>query len=96
MQELSDYIKRPNLRIMSTEEGEEVKAKGIHNIFNKMLTENFPNLKKVFPFMYKKPPGHQTDLTKIEPPHRILSLNNKHKECRKNIEGCNRKKANNI
>jgi hypothetical protein len=35
MQELSDSIKRPNLRIMDIEEGEEVQAKGIHNIFTK-------------------------------------------------------------
>jgi chromosome segregation ATPase len=32
MQELSNSIKRPNLRIMDIEEGEEVQAKGIHNI----------------------------------------------------------------
>jgi hypothetical protein len=30
MQELTDSIKRPNLRIMGIEEGEEVQAKGIH------------------------------------------------------------------
>jgi hypothetical protein len=41
MQELSNSIKRPNLRIMGTEEGEEVQTKGIHNIFNKIITENF-------------------------------------------------------
>jgi hypothetical protein len=46
MQELTDSIKRPNLRIMGIEEGEEVKAKGMHNIFNKIMTENFPNLEK--------------------------------------------------
>jgi archaeosine-15-forming tRNA-guanine transglycosylase len=46
MQELTDSIKRPNLRIMGIEEGEEVQAKGIHNIFNKVITENFPNLEK--------------------------------------------------
>jgi hypothetical protein len=44
MQELSDSIKRPNLRIMGTEEGEEEQAKGIRNISNKIITENFPNL----------------------------------------------------
>jgi septal ring factor EnvC (AmiA/AmiB activator) len=33
MQELIDSLKRPNLRIMGIEEGEEVKAKGICNIF---------------------------------------------------------------
>jgi chromosome segregation ATPase len=49
MQELTDSIKRPNLRIMGIEEGEEVQAKGIHNIFNKIITENFPNLEKVMP-----------------------------------------------
>jgi archaeosine-15-forming tRNA-guanine transglycosylase len=46
MQELIDSIKRPNLRIMVIEEGEEVQAKGMHNIFNKIITENFPNLEK--------------------------------------------------
>jgi hypothetical protein len=43
---LLDSIKRPNLRIMGIEEGEEVQAKGMHNIFNKIITENFPNLEK--------------------------------------------------
>jgi hypothetical protein len=38
MQELSDSIKRPNLTIMGIEEGEEVQAKGVHNIFNKIIT----------------------------------------------------------
>jgi hypothetical protein len=36
MQELTDTIKRPNLRIMGIEEGEEVHAKGMHNILNKI------------------------------------------------------------
>jgi predicted nuclease with TOPRIM domain len=42
MQELTDSIKRPNLRIMGIEEGEEVQAKRTNNIFNKIITENFP------------------------------------------------------
>jgi hypothetical protein len=46
MQELTDSIKRPNLKIMAIEKGEEVQAKGMHNIFNKIKTENFPNLEK--------------------------------------------------
>jgi hypothetical protein len=49
MQELTDSIKRPNLRIMGIEEGEEVKAKGIHNIFNKIIMESFLNLEKLMP-----------------------------------------------
>jgi hypothetical protein len=35
--------------IMGINEGEEVQAKGIHNIFNKILTENFPSLGKTMP-----------------------------------------------
>jgi hypothetical protein len=46
MQELTNSIKRPNLRIMGIEEGEEVQAKEICNIFNKIITENFPNIEK--------------------------------------------------
>jgi hypothetical protein len=32
---------------MSIKEGEEIQAKEICNIFNKVITENFPNLEKV-------------------------------------------------
>jgi hypothetical protein len=49
MQELTDCNKRPNMRIMGIEEGEEVQAKRTHNIFNKIITENFLNLEKVRP-----------------------------------------------
>jgi hypothetical protein len=49
MQELTDSIKRPNLRIMSIEEGEEGQAKGVCNIFNKIITKKFPNLEKTMP-----------------------------------------------
>jgi hypothetical protein len=31
---------------MGIEEGEEVQAKGTSNIFNKIITEKFPNLEK--------------------------------------------------
>jgi chromosome segregation ATPase len=49
MQEFTDSIKTPKLRIMGLEEGEEVQAKEICNIFNKIITENFPNLEKTMP-----------------------------------------------
>jgi hypothetical protein len=49
MQELNNSIKRPNLRIMGIEEGEKVQTKGMHNIFNKIVTEKFPNLEKTVP-----------------------------------------------
>ena len=37
-------MKRPNLRIIGIEEGEESQLKGPENIFNKTIEENFPNL----------------------------------------------------
>jgi hypothetical protein len=49
MQELTDSIKRPNLRIMGIEEGEKAQAKGMYDIYNKNITENFPNLEKPMP-----------------------------------------------
>jgi archaeosine-15-forming tRNA-guanine transglycosylase len=39
-QELTNSIKRPNVRIIGIKEGEEVQARGIRNIFNKIITEN--------------------------------------------------------
>jgi hypothetical protein len=54
MQEVSSSIKRPSLRLMGIEEGKEVQAKGKHNIFNKIISENFPNLKKVLPTQVKE------------------------------------------
>jgi predicted nuclease with TOPRIM domain len=54
MQELTDTIKRPNLRSMGIEKGEEVQEKGMHNIFNKIITENFPNLEKIMPIQLQE------------------------------------------
>jgi hypothetical protein len=39
-------MRRPNLRIICTDENEDFQLKGPVNIFNKILEENFPNLKK--------------------------------------------------
>jgi esterase/lipase len=53
MQELTDSIKRPILRIKGNE-GEEVQAKGMHNIFNKLVTEKSPNLEKTMPIQVQE------------------------------------------
>ncbi|KAL6084955.1 hypothetical protein STEG23_028303 [Scotinomys teguina] len=37
-------MKRPNLRIIGIEEGEEYQLKGTENIFNKIIEENFPKI----------------------------------------------------
>jgi hypothetical protein len=44
MQELTNSTKRPNLRIVDIKE--EMQARGIHNIVNETIAENFPNLEK--------------------------------------------------
>ena len=45
LQELWDIMKRPNLRIIEIEEGTEIQTKGMNNLFNEIILENFPNLK---------------------------------------------------
>jgi chromosome segregation ATPase len=74
MQELTNSIKRPNLRIMGIEEGEEVQAKEIHNIFNKIITENFQNLEKVLPIQVQEAPRtpNRLDKNKTSPWHIIF------------------------
>jgi hypothetical protein len=36
----------------------------MHNIFNKIITENFPNLEKFIPIQMQEVSKHQTDWTK--------------------------------
>jgi hypothetical protein len=47
MQEISNSIIKTNLRIMGIKEGEEVQAKGIHNIFNKKIEVSLNKYKKI-------------------------------------------------
>jgi hypothetical protein len=39
-------MKGPNLRIIEIEKGEESKLNGLEKFINKIVEENFPNLKK--------------------------------------------------
>ena len=43
---MQNIMKRPNLRIAGIKENENSRLKGPENIFNKIIEENFPNLKK--------------------------------------------------
>jgi hypothetical protein len=74
MQEFNDSIKRPNLRIMGIEEGEELQTKGIHNIFNKIITENFPNLEKTMPIQVQESfrTPNRLDQNRTTPQHIII------------------------
>jgi hypothetical protein len=42
-------MRRPNLWIIEVDENEDFQIKGVANIFNKIIEENFPNLKKEMP-----------------------------------------------
>jgi hypothetical protein len=79
IQELTYSIKRTNMRIMGIEQGEEVQAKGIHNIFNKIITENFPNLKKVMPFQVQEASRtlNRLDQNRTSPQHIIIKTKNR-------------------
>ena len=54
MQEKQDTMKRPDLRIIGIEESEDSQLKGPANIFNKIIEENFSNLKKEMHINKKK------------------------------------------
>uniref|UniRef100_A0A8D2DI61 L1 transposable element RRM domain-containing protein n=1 Tax=Sciurus vulgaris TaxID=55149 RepID=A0A8D2DI61_SCIVU len=45
LQELWDIMKRPNLRIIGIEGGTEIQTKAMNNLFNEIISENFPNMK---------------------------------------------------
>jgi hypothetical protein len=61
IQEIQDTMRRPNLRVIGIGENEDLQLKGPVNIFNKIIEENFPNLKKEMPMnkqeAYRTPNG---------------------------------------
>ena len=46
IQEIQDTMKRQNLMIIGIKESQDFQCKGPVNIFNKIIKENFPNIKK--------------------------------------------------
>ena len=59
IRDLWDNIKQANLCIIGIPEGEE-KDKGIENIFEEIMFENFPNLKETDTKIYRKHRRPQT------------------------------------
>jgi hypothetical protein len=54
---------------MGIEEEEEVQVKGIYNIFNKIITKNFPTLEKILSIQVQKSPKrpNRLDQNRISP-----------------------------
>jgi hypothetical protein len=67
---------------MGLEEGEEVQAKGICNILNKIITENFPNLKKVLPIQVQEASRipNRCDQNRTSPWHIIKTTSTENRE----------------
>jgi hypothetical protein len=57
-QNIQDTMRRPNLGIKSIEESEDSEIKWPVNIFNKIIKENLPNLKKEMPINIQE--AHRT------------------------------------
>jgi hypothetical protein len=49
IQEIQDTLRRPYLSVIGVEKNEDSQFKGPANIVNKIIEENFPNLKKEMP-----------------------------------------------
>ena len=54
IQVIQDTMRRPNLRIIGIDENEDFQLKGPANIFNKIIEENFPNIKKEMPMIIQE------------------------------------------
>ena len=83
-------MRRPNQRIIGIEKSEDPQLKGPVNIFNKIIEENFPNLKKEMPINIQE--GYRT-LNRLDQ-KLLLSHNNQNTKCtkqRKNIKSSKRK-----
>jgi hypothetical protein len=49
IQDIQNTMRRPNLRIIGIDKKKHFQLKWAVNIFNKIIEENFPNLKKKMP-----------------------------------------------
>jgi hypothetical protein len=71
-------MRRPNLRIIGIDENEDFQLKGPANIFNKIIQENFPNLKKEVPMntqeAYRTP--NRLDQKRNSSRHKIIKTTN--------------------
>jgi hypothetical protein len=72
-QEIHDTVRRPNLRLIGTDENEDFQLKGPVNIFNKIIKEN-SNLKKEMPMNIQEAyrPPNRLDQKRNSFRHKII------------------------
>ena len=68
-------MQKPNLRRIEMEEGEETQVTGTANTSNKIIEENFPNLKKEVPIVsiLSKLHPRYLAMARYAPPHSYLA-----------------------
>jgi uncharacterized coiled-coil protein SlyX len=95
IQKIQDTMKRPNLKIIDIEENEDSQIKVPVNIFNKIIEENSPNLRKEIPINIKEACSipNRLDQKKNSSSH-IKSKHQIHKT--KNIKSSKGKRSSNI
>jgi hypothetical protein len=71
-------MRRPNLRIIGVDETEDFQLKGPANIFNKIIEENFPYLRKEMPMNIQEVNGtpNRLDQKRNSPQHIIIRTTN--------------------
>jgi hypothetical protein len=74
IQEIQDKMRRPNLWIIGVYKNEDFQLKGPANIFNKIIEENFPNLKKEMPM--NKQEAYRLDQKRNSSQHIIIRTTN--------------------
>jgi hypothetical protein len=80
---------------MGIEEGEEEQAKGMHNTFNKIITENFPNLEKTIPIQVQEASRTPNRLDQNRTTSRHIIIKTTSTENRKRKKHTNNWKVNN-
>lgn len=93
MQELWDTVKRPNLLIMSIDKEKESQVKGIDQVFNRIIEENIPILRKCLN-TYTSARSTQ-NIKQTGPENKLLTDGTKYTiytDQRKGHENCKRKK----
>ena len=68
-------MRRPNLRLIGIDESGDLQHKGPANIFNKIMEENFPNLRREMPMNINRTPN-RLDLSRNTSHHIIIKTTN--------------------
>jgi hypothetical protein len=86
IQEIQITMKRPNLRIIRKEENEDSQLNGPELVFNKIIEENFPNLKKEMAIKVQEAyrPSHKWDQKRKSSRHIIIKTLNAENKTKQN------------